>query len=352
MVLFNTFLTPNVTDSSNIPKVLIDVNKFKDEQKITGPVLNSNFNPHPWFIVGFTEAEGNFDISIFNNTKALGSKGIKFRFRLTAKYLDVVLLCGIKNYFGSGTLFFRKDTEVVTLEISSIDTIKTKVIPLFDKYPLKGTKYYDYLNWKKGFNDFLFNRDSLKLKLSLINRLEKIKLILNRNKKEFNIPIEHLQEMNGHYIAGFVSGDGSFSVVTGPESFHKGFGTTVFLITQHINNRLLIEAIMKYFDVGSLSVIDSRKDVINYRVTNKEHLTKVIIPFFEEYPVYGLHAVTFFKWKNIIKYLTDKKQDVNQKAKVISNVRAYWLEKESTSIFNDLRLNYDVLNKKIDKYLI
>ena len=91
-------------------------------------------------------------------------------------------MCGIRNYFGSGTLFFRKDTEVVTLEISSIDTIKTKVIHLFDEYPLKGTKFYDYLNWKKGFNDFLFNRDSLELKLSLINRLEDIKLILNRNK--------------------------------------------------------------------------------------------------------------------------------------------------------------------------
>ena len=58
MVLFNTFLTPNVTDSSNIPKVLIDVNKFKDEQKITGPVLNSNFNPHPWFIVRFSRIKG------------------------------------------------------------------------------------------------------------------------------------------------------------------------------------------------------------------------------------------------------------------------------------------------------
>lgn len=361
MVLLNSISTLSVVEACNSSKVLIDINKIKVEQKIAGPVLDSNFNPHPWFIVGFTEAEGNFDFNIFNNVKALGSKGIKFRFRLTAKYLDTVLLCGIRNYFGSGSFFFRKDTEVVTLEISSIETIKTRVIPLFEEYPLKGTKYYDYLNWKKGFNDFLSNKDSLESKLALIERLEQIKLILNQNKKEFNLPIKHLQDINGHYVAGFVSGDGSCSVVTGPETFHKGFGMTVFLITQHINNRLLIEAILKYFGVGNLSVIASRKDVINYRVTDKDALIKVIIPFFEKYTVYGLHAVSFYKWKHIIKYLSDKKEDVsnktrkienvNKKAEIISNIRSYWLQKDSTSIFNDLSLNYEVLNKNIEKYL-
>lgn len=42
-----------------------------------------------------------------------------------------------------------------------------------------------------------------------------------------------------------------------------GLGTTVYLIPQDINNKLLIEAILKYFGVGYLSVIDSRKDEKN-----------------------------------------------------------------------------------------
>ena len=45
---------------------------------------------------------------------------------------------------------------------------------------------------------------------------------------EFKLPVEHLNNFNGHYISGFVSGDGSFSVVTGPKSFQNGFGQTVF----------------------------------------------------------------------------------------------------------------------------
>ncbi len=56
---------------------------------------------------------------------------------------------------------------------------------------------------------------------------------------------------------------------------------------------MLIEAISKYFDVGYLSIIVSRKNIKNYRVTDKDVLIRVIISFFEKYPVYGLHDVFF-----------------------------------------------------------
>ena len=67
----------------------------------------------------------------------------------------------------------------------------------------------------------------------------------------------------------------------------------------------------------------------------------------------------FYKWKHIIKYFIDKKEDINKrsrktaiikiKEKIILNIRSYWLEEESTSIFNDLSLNYEVLNRNIKK---
>jgi hypothetical protein len=61
-------------------------------------------------------------------------------------------LCGIRNFFGNGNFHFRKDTEVVSMEISSIEIIKTKVIPLplFEACPLKGTTNYDNLNWARS----------------------------------------------------------------------------------------------------------------------------------------------------------------------------------------------------------
>jgi len=111
---------------------------FLSTRKIEGLVLSSSLpsNFSPWFLVGFTEAEGNFDILIFNNPKALAKTGVKFRFRLSANYRDVLLLCAIRNYFKGGNLSsIRKDTNVVTFEISSIQLIKEVIIPFFDKYP-------------------------------------------------------------------------------------------------------------------------------------------------------------------------------------------------------------------------
>jgi len=124
-------------------KALIDPSVFLDSRKIEGPVLESTFpsNLSPWFLTGFIEAEGNFDILLFSNLRALAKTGIKFRFRIAANYKDIVILCAIKNYFGSGSIsIIRKDTDVVTLEISSIEVIKNVIIPFFRRLPIKRNK--------------------------------------------------------------------------------------------------------------------------------------------------------------------------------------------------------------------
>lgn len=58
---------------------------------------------------------------MFKSVRAIAETGIKFRFRITANFKDVGLLACIKNYFKCGTIsIVRKDTLVVTLEISNI----------------------------------------------------------------------------------------------------------------------------------------------------------------------------------------------------------------------------------------
>lgn len=342
----------NTTNTFN--KTLIDPAMFLDSRKIGGPVLNSTFpaNVSPWFLTGYTDAEGNFDIHIFSNGKALAKTGIKFRFRIAANYKDIVLLCAVKNYFNSGSIStIRKDTDVVMLEISSIEVIKNVIIPFFDNYPLKGTKYFDYVTWKNSFIDFLENKDSLESKLLLIERLKESKDNLNRNKQEFKLPMNHLENIDPNYISGFTSGDGSVSLVTGPENFNKGFGRATLVITQHVHNKLLLEAIMKYFSVGTITSVKSRPFEINYVVSNKDDLNNTIIPFFEKYPFYGLHSISFLKWSHIVKYLLKIREDKSifdrqNKEIIVSNVRAIWLDK-STLLYNDLSLGSEGLKEKI-----
>ena len=55
--------------------------------------------------------------------------------------------------------------------------IENKILPLFYSYSLKGTKYFDYVNWRDGFKDFILNKE-LKSRISLIKDLERENLNL------------------------------------------------------------------------------------------------------------------------------------------------------------------------------
>ena len=59
------------------------LDNYKDF-KLPVKLLNTTYSFSPWFIEGFTKAEGNFDIIINTNPKVLP----KFRFRLSSKYSE------------------------------------------------------------------------------------------------------------------------------------------------------------------------------------------------------------------------------------------------------------------------
>jgi hypothetical protein len=52
---------------------------------------------------------------------------------------------------------------------------------------------------------------------------------------------------------------------------------------------------MKHFNVGHLYENKTRTNELNYRVSKKEDLIKIIIPFFETYTPLGVHSISFFK---------------------------------------------------------
>jgi len=97
---------------------------------------------------------------------------------------------------------------------------------------------------------------------------------------------------------------------------------------------LLLEHIMRFFNVGYLGESNTRPEEINYRVARKEDLIKIIIPFFETSPTLGVYSVSFYKWKNIVNYILQSKLNFKGKDKknynntiLIPNIRSYWLNK-------------------------
>ena len=66
---------------------------------------------------------------------------------------DVELLKLIQSYFGGAGRIGKERNGCCDFTVSSLDQILAKVIPHFDKYPLKSQKFADYLCLRQGSYD-------------------------------------------------------------------------------------------------------------------------------------------------------------------------------------------------------
>src|SRR5579871_3817353 len=96
-----------------------------------------------WF-VGFIDGEGNFSITIRNNSVISFKFGIKFHID------DKEALEYIKRRLNCGNIYIHPSLTSASFEVNKISDIQTILIPLLEKFPLNGIKFLDYLAFKKA----------------------------------------------------------------------------------------------------------------------------------------------------------------------------------------------------------
>ena len=89
------------------------------------------------------------------------------------------------------------------------------------------------------------------------------------------------------WIVGFADGDGCFKIYP-TETIRKDGTVTVgkryvFVISQDVKSEAVLYAIKKRFQCGSVN--RSGKNMREYRVTRKEHMQNIILPFFYKNPL-------------------------------------------------------------------
>lgn len=248
---------------------------------------NKNFKLNPNFITGLTEAEGCFSICLFNNKKNF-KRYARLEFTIKMLENETELLSMVKSFFNCGVLWHYRKDGTVRFRVQDINSINNKIIPHFIKYPLRGTKYLDFISFKEAFH-IIESKEHLAEEG--LNKLYVLSKGMNTGRK-FSIEDlyspDHTKENNihyipidGHYINGFIAGDGCLSLNMG-----KIFGAMSLCISQHINNRLLMESIAKYFK--SLSkVYLGRPKYIQISLCGVQLWENVIFKHFENYPIYG-----------------------------------------------------------------
>jgi NADH:ubiquinone oxidoreductase subunit K len=127
-------------------------------------------NITPEWIAGFCTGESNFCIFIIG-------KYASVRFSVSQDIRDVLLLENLGFYLNCGKINKYKNRDVCELVVSRIDDIVMKIIPFFEKYPIKGSKYNNYIYFKEAA--FIINNKE-HLTDEGMNRIKELKAIINK----------------------------------------------------------------------------------------------------------------------------------------------------------------------------
>ena len=107
-----------------------------------------------YWISGFTDGEGCFTISCINNSTTRFGKQIFPEFVITQGAKSLKTLQEIQNYFGCGSIVLNKrydnhNEDLYRFCVRSIKELEDKIIPFFEKFPLRTYKKNDFLIFKK-----------------------------------------------------------------------------------------------------------------------------------------------------------------------------------------------------------
>ena len=116
---------------------------------------------------------------------------------------------------------------------------------------------------------------------------------------------DNQQERLDSYIAGYVDGEGSFSVsVQRNPSCRVGFQLVPeFHVSQNGDRAQVLELIQARFGCGYIKPNSKRDRALVYVVRNREHLLGCVIPFFERNPMLSAKHADFEKFAHILREL-------------------------------------------------
>lgn len=98
------------------------------------------------------------------------------------------------------------------------------------------------------------------------------------------------------WLVGYTDADGYFSVYINKNNSLQ----TIFKISQTKNNLQVLYYIKRKLGVGNVNSKPDKTGMVNYVVSNKDHLMKVIFPIFDEYKLLTSKRWNYIKFKECV----------------------------------------------------
>src|SRR3989344_1567788 len=130
--------------------------------------MNKNLKLPGDYIAGFVDGEGCFALKFRRDRqKNVGSQKVREYFYWGAEFViqlrsdDSRILNLIKDVLSCGSVNFLKKSEQVRYSVQNIKDLKEKIVPFFEKYPIRGKKGSDFDLWSRGIKILNKHRDGL-----------------------------------------------------------------------------------------------------------------------------------------------------------------------------------------------
>jgi len=208
----------NVEHPSNFTTVSSLYNSNKNNNINFSPsglkqTLNKNKELFYQWLVGFTDGDGSFSIANQNGKWSL-------TFKLSQHEYNARLLYFIKKQLGVGNINKETKTKMVNYRIRDRNKLNEVIFPIFDKYPLLTSKYFNYLKFKEAYS-ILENKNLTKaqkdeLLLALVKKVSSEDYISPAWNIVNNIVSNTNQAnmvMSKAWLIGFTEAEGSFYLV-------------------------------------------------------------------------------------------------------------------------------------------
>jgi len=292
-------------------------------------LCRKNINPiSPWFISGYSDAEGCFNVGIQKNPN--GKFYVRPSFQIKVHSRDNLLLMQIKDYLGGiGNIYTNTNDSKFT--VRSLDDI-LKIIAHFDNYPLITQKKADFILFKeiilkiiegehlsaKGLQEIINIRASINLGLS-----DSLKTIFPNTVPVARPLIENITVPLPEWMAGFVSGEGCFLIQMAKYGKDKLDGVSLsFKVSQHLRDELLLRSFISFFGCGLFNYhgVNSKSGVF---ITRKfADISDKIVPFFKNHEIRGIKRKDFEDWSKAVELIRAKAHLTEEGVKKIRGIKS------------------------------
>lgn len=123
------------------------VQKEREELLNINSILSSK-TAKEW-MAGFATGESNFFIAV-QKSKTNSGVYVSLRFSIAQDIRDLSSLESFIDFFGCGYVAIYKNRSVCEFIVTKIDNIIKDIIPFFEKYNIRGSKYSNFLDFKEA----------------------------------------------------------------------------------------------------------------------------------------------------------------------------------------------------------